>query len=371
MIIASIVVILFLGYTALLFYYLNGWNSLPSFDASKAWSDIKVTVVIAARNEELNIRSLLQALQRQTYPKDHLEVIVVDDHSEDRTAEIVKQFPGTILLQLNDEAINSYKKKAIALGVSNASGELIVTTDYDCQPADEWLATIVAFRKETASPFIVAPVAIEENNNKLSLFQSMDFMILQGITAAAVHRNVHSMCNGANLAYDRQAFIAVNGFEGIDNIASGDDMLLMHKMKSAFPGQMGYLKSEKAIVRTKPVSTWRSFFNQRIRWASKASHYQDKSMFWVLLLVYLFNLAFLLLFIAGFWHPYYWVFLMLLLLAKTFSELPFFNAVKKFYNKQWSGIQFFMFQPLHIAYIILSGLLGQLGAYEWKGRKVK
>lgn len=108
------------------------------------------------------------------------------------------------------------------------------------------------------------------------------------------------MCNGANLAYERNSFYRVNGFSGIDTIASGDDMLLMHKIANQYPGQIHYLKAEDAIVTTSPMKTWREFLNQRIRWASKAKYYDDKRITAVLILVYLFNLSFLVLWVAGF-----------------------------------------------------------------------
>lgn len=179
------------------------------------------------------------------------------------------------------------------------------------------------------------------------------------------------MCNGANLAYAKTAFNEVNGFSGIDHIASGDDMLLMHKIEQKFPGRVLYLKSPGAIVHSLPQETWKDFFNQRIRWASKAPHYQDKRLFRVLLLVYFFNLSFLALFIAGFFHYKYWIFLVAGWLLKTLVELPFFSSVARFYDKQWMIKWFLFFQPLHIAYTIVAGWLGLRGKYEWKDRKVK
>jgi cellulose synthase/poly-beta-1,6-N-acetylglucosamine synthase-like glycosyltransferase len=198
----------------------------------------------------------------------------------------------------------------------------------------------------------------------------MDFMVLQGITGASVYKKLHSMCNGANLAYERKVFYEVNGFAGIDNIASGDDMLLMHKIAKKYPNRIQYLKSPDTIVSTQPMTTWSSFFNQRIRWASKATHYDDKTIFWVLLLVYLFNLSFLVLLIAGFWDHSCWLYFLIAWLLKTIVELPFFYSIANFFYKQWTVKLFIFFQPIHILYTIISGLLGQFGKYEWKGRRV-
>ena len=364
------ILLLFAGYGCLIIYYWQSWNAIPEYVPKDIPASIKISVIIPARNEEDNIGQLLQALQNQTYPAHLFEVIVIDDHSTDKTAMIVQQFPSVRLIQLNEDNINSYKKKAIDTGIAAATGELIVTTDADCIPKESWLQTLASFKEEKQSVFIAAPVVINCNSSVVQMFQAMDFMVLQGITAAAVYKKKMSMCNGANLAYERKVFQDVNGFSGIDNIASGDDMLLMHKIWKQYPDKVHYLKSKEAIVSTQPMKTWKAFFNQRIRWASKAKSYEDKRIFPVLLLVYLLNLSFLVLVVAGFFYSSYWLYLAGLWIAKTIIELPFFLSLSKFFDKQWANKFFFIFQPLHIIYTILSGLLGQFGKYEWKGRKV-
>src|SRR4026207_1095280 len=156
------------------------------------------------------------------------------------------------------------------------------------------------------------------------------------------------MWSGANLAYERNAFYEVNGFAGIDHIASGDDMLLMHKIATQYPGKIFYLKSIEAIVSTQPMKTWKEFFNQRRRWASKANSYNDKKFSLVLSLVYLFNFSFLVLFIAGWWNKLYWAWLAGAWVLKTLVELPFFYSLARFFDKQWITRYFFFLQPLHI-----------------------
>ncbi|MGZ8557685.1 MAG: glycosyltransferase [Chitinophagaceae bacterium] len=370
MILFVLFILLFVCYSILIQYYWQSWISIPDFILSNQTPVIKISIIIPARNEEDNIGVLLKALQEQTYSKELFEIIVVDDHSTDKTAEIVTQFAGVKLLTLNDDAINSYKKKAIEKGITAASGELIVTTDADCVPPAAWLQTIAAFKEKTNAGFIVAPVVLNCNSSLVQVFQAMDFMVLQGITAASVYKKMHSMCNGANLAYERQLFYDVNGFDGIDHIASGDDMLLMHKIAKNYPDRIYYLKTTEAIVSTAPMKTWSAFVNQRIRWASKATHYDDKRIFWVLLLVYLLNFSFLVLLVAGIWNSKFWLLLLIAWVLKTMVELPFFYSISKFFNKQWAVKFFFFFQPLHIFYTFISGLFGQFGKYKWKGRKV-
>jgi cellulose synthase/poly-beta-1,6-N-acetylglucosamine synthase-like glycosyltransferase len=371
MILLWIIIPLFVLYSLLIIYYWQCWQSIPPFIPSQLLSHPRISVIIPARNEEQNIGSLLKAIEQQTYPKEKFEVIVIDDHSEDDTAAIVKQHANVLLLQLRDQGINSYKKRAIEAGIEAASGDIIVTTDADCMPPQTWLQTIVAFKEETKAVFITAPVVIDCNSSIVQIFQALDFMVLQGITGAAVSKNQLTMCNGANLCYEKKVFNEVGGFTGIDHIASGDDMLLMHKMWKRHPQSVYYLRSKTATVSTQPVKTWRDFFNQRIRWASKAAQYDDKRILPVLLLVYLFNLSFLVLLVAGFRDFRYWIFIAALWILKTLVELPLFYSLCSFFNKQWALKWFFFFQPLHVFYTIISGLFGQFGKYEWKGRKVR
>ena len=371
MILLWTIIPLFIFYSVLIVYFWQSWRSIPEFIPAENLPGTRISVIIPARNEEANIGHLLNALQLQTYPKELVEVIVVDDHSQDRTGDIVREYKNVKLLSLKDADINSYKKKAIERGIAEARGELIVTTDADCIPPKEWLQMMAAFRRENHCVFIAAPVVIDCNASIVQMFQALDFMVLQGITGAAVYKRKLSMCNGANLAYEKRVFNEVNGFYGVDHIASGDDMLLMHKIGKKYPLQVYYLKSKDAIVSTQPVKTWKDFFTQRIRWASKARQYDDKRILPVLLLVYLFNLSFLVLLIAGFLDYRYWLCFLGLWILKTIIEFPFFKTLAIFFNKQWATRWFILFQPLHIVYTIISGLFGQFGKYEWKGRKVR
>jgi cellulose synthase/poly-beta-1,6-N-acetylglucosamine synthase-like glycosyltransferase len=372
--------LLMVVYAVLIAYYHSAWNRLPEFVLPEKNASVFISVIIAARNEEENINGLLQSLHDQQYPKELFEVIIIDDHSTDGTWTLLQEQRFEQMqvkpLQLKDfveerSAIASYKKKAIETGINTAAGTLIVTTDADCRFNPMWLQTIAAFYEVNDAKFIAAPVTFYNQTSLLSVFQSLDFLTLQGITAASVYKRFHSMCNGANLAYEKSAFYEVNGFNNIDNIASGDDMLLMHKIFKQYPDKVFYLKNRRAIVTTDPVTTWKQFFHQRIRWASKADKYDDKRIFIVLLLVYLLNVFFLAGAIAAFFKTTWLMLVLLLLLAKVLIEFPFVNSVAIFFGQQKLMKYFPFLQPLHIGYTIIAGWLGKFGHYEWKGRRIK
>ena len=367
-----ITTVFLLLYAFLIFYYFYYWLHVKEYTADTT-SIVSISVVVAARNEERNIGQLLQALQQQTYPAKLYEVIIIDDFSTDKTVEIIQGFLGDSYhsIQPNTEPTQSSKKKALEAGIQKAQGDLIVITDADCIPKKEWLQSIASFYQKTNAVFIAAPVKLKNFSSLISIFQSLDFITLQGITAASVGANAHSMCNGANLAYLRSAFFEVNGFSGIDKLASGDDMLLMYKIWKKHPGKVHYLKSENAVIETEPIGTWKKFFQQRIRWSSKAGYYNDWRIKLVLLFVYLFNCLFFILLIAAILNHYYWWVLLFFIGAKIIIELPFVYSVSKFFKEQRLIIYFPFFQPLHIIYTVVIGLVSQFGTYEWKGRRTK
>ncbi len=373
MIFTYLFLLLFLAYSFLILFYLRGWKKIPDFKISENKEPVFISVIIPARNEEENIERLLISLNNQSYLKQNFEIILIDDHSTDNTANIISRFVNDRihLIQLKEDELNSYKKKALEKGIEKASGELIVTTDADCIAQIDWLKTIAAFYAEKNPVFIAAPVLIENDNSFLQLFQTTDFMVLQGITGASVHENFHSMSNGANLAYERKVFFEVGGFSGIDHIASGDDMLLMHKFKEKYPNRIAYLKSKEAIVCTRPAESWNGFLNQRTRWASKINHYQDKRITTVLALVYFFNLSLFLVFLLGFWQTDFWYVFMIGLFLKSLIEFPFVFTLANFFEKRFLLKYFFIFQPLHIFYTVVAGFLGLTGKYTWKNRRVK
>ena len=230
----------------------------------------------------------------------------------------------------------------------------------------KWLSLYHAYISKEQPVFVAAPVMFIKTAGVLNQFQILDFLALQGITAASVGAGKHSMSNGANLAFEKAAFIAVGGYQGVDHIASGDDMFLMHKMKKTLAKPIGYLFHPDAIVLTDAMPSWRQFIMQRIRWSSKARYYDDRSIFWVLLLVYLFNLSFLLMCLLGDFKS-----LLIALAFKTFFELFFLDPVAQFFHKKEELRYFPLYQPIHIVYNIVAGLFGQIKTYTWKGRKVK
>lgn len=374
-------VILAALYSGLIWLYRFWFNRLKPFEANSQLLQTPVffSVIVPARNESERIEACLQSILRQQYPSDCYEILVVDDFSTDETAakvsKLAVKFPQVKLISLQDFYQDgnqlAYKKKAIELAISKSKGTWIVTTDADCIVPALWLQHFNAMIAKENPVFIAAPVMFSYNGKFSGIFQLLDFMSLQGITAAAVSAGSHTMCNGANLAYSKQAFEQVGGFRGIDHLASGDDMLLMHKMKREFGNRLSYLFSAQSIVLTDPMPNWKQFLHQRIRWASKASYYEDKGILLVLWLVYLQNAMLFAGLIASLFYPALFPNVLLLIGIKTFAELGFLLPVAHFFQlKKWL-LYFPLMQPFHIVYTVIAGWLGKFGSYQWKSRKVQ
>ena len=152
-------------YLSVLTYLIRGWHAVKRPQVKLTGFTTKVTVLIAARNEEEKIHLTIEDILAQDYPKHLTEIIIVDDHSTDRTSAIIGSYAdrGVKLLQLNeDKPLNSYKKKAIADAIKLSTGELMVATDADCRMGTQWLSTVVGYFEKENPVMISSPVTYFE-----------------------------------------------------------------------------------------------------------------------------------------------------------------------------------------------------------------
>jgi cellulose synthase/poly-beta-1,6-N-acetylglucosamine synthase-like glycosyltransferase len=362
-------------YGTLFVYYRYGWFKAEEALLSNHLLPLtKFSIIICARNEEQSISACLSSILKQNYPKDLYEVIVINDHSSDKTAAIVKSFQSIKLINLSDyvkHEINSYKKYGISIGVGVSNGEYIVTTDADCEVPVNWLRSFDNVIQRKKLVFITGPVSIKTQSGFLNKFESIDFMMLQGITVAAVATGLHPMSNGANLCYKKTVFEEVEGYQQIDEIASGDDLLLMQKIKEIYPDKIQYLKSKDAIVTTSGALTIKAFIRQRVRWASKGKFYKGWGFRFILLFVYFLNLLLLSVFVMGVFNATYLEIFLISITIKSSVELLVLYPAAIFFKKTRLLWYYIIFQPVHIFYMVVAGFFGNTSKYEWKARQVR
>jgi len=310
---------------------------------------------------------------------------VVDDFSEDNTVSICQEFfslnPFGRVLQLSDfvldrNALTAYKKKAIEIAISHTEAEWIVQTDADCIVPKNWLSLLESEIDTHGADYIAGPVRLISHKTGIGqflfhAFQALDFMTMQGITMAGYYKSLGKMSNGAHVAYRRNTFIKVNGFEGIDTIASGDDMLLLDKIKQVPQASTSFIHNPQAIVDTQVVYDLKSFIHQRIRWGSKSKYYQDKSITLQLGMVFILNLLLFTLPILSIYDIIYLKYFFVFLLIKTCIEYILVCPLARYFKQTIFLPLFPVFQPLHILYVVSLGVLSLIGQYQWKDRRVQ
>lgn len=326
----------------------------------------KFSIIVPFRNEAENLPILLNSISQLDYPTALFKVILVDDESDERY-----EVPDTkyeVCIVKNTRISNSPKKDAIVTAMQIVNTPWIVTTDADCKVTKNWLLTLDNYIQLHDISMIAGAVTYDCAHLFLHHFQQLDLASLQGATIGSFGIKKGFMCNGANFAYTKSFFQKLNGFQGNDSIASGDDVFLLQKAIAQFPEKVHYLKSENTIVHTKPLDNWNSLFQQRVRWASKTSSYQSSFGKGLGLIVFGGNLAIVVSF--GLWTVDFVALknVLFILIVKFFID--FFLLYK--------SNQFLTNNKMH--YVLLSsliypffstavGLYSLFGSYEWKGRK--
>ncbi len=351
------------------------WYRMKDYKTQKSTThNLFLSIIIPVRNEEANLLRLLDSIKRQTFPSYLFEIIIIDDHSTDRTLSLAKAFqqahPELIIqiIQTQENAkTGAYKKNAISQAIRVAAGELIITTDGDTVTEPHWLQEIASYYRQTKAKMIVGPVKYEGEQNIFEKMQSIEFLSLIGITAGAIGIRMPLMCNGANLIYQKSAFEEVNGYEG-DRFTSGDDVMLMLKIKKKFgASSIRFLKSPRAFVHTSAQKNLRDFLIQRGRWASKNKHFQP-AISAVALLVFLTNFMLVLDFFFALSGLLPFTYLLLFLLSKMLIDFPLVAGILKFAKKRRLSVFFIPLAIIYPLYIVVSAIYGMFGKFTWKGR---
>ena len=365
---------IYLLYFVILLKYFFAWKEVRSSITADVAHQPFISVIVPVRNEEKSIITLLEFISRQTLHPDRFEIIIVNDHSDDHTMNkvylYIKEHPEANIVPTS-LSVSSSKKMAVTAGISLAKGELIVTTDADCWMNVGWLEELAAYYVKYHPVMIIAPVMLKNPESFLQRFQQLDYLAMQTAGLAAASSGHPVLCSGANLAFTKQAFLEVGGYEGNEAISSGDDVFLMFKLKQHFPGRIHSFVNRNVIVYSSPIESAREFIRQRHRWGGKVRHYQNRYVAVLGAIIMLTNLC-LLLVAAGIYFRYASpFFLLMLFLFKTIIDFLFIKKSASFFSvelKLWDILRMELFYPFYFLWLILYELGGE---NEWKGRKMK
>lgn len=362
------------AYFLLIHWVIRQWHKLPVFEPDPAGKAPSVTILIAARNEAVNIRHCLQALARQDYPEQALQIVVIDDHSTDNTAAIVESFPHPNIDLLKLPPGRYGKKQALEFGAAATKSTYILTTDADCQPAPNWVHDQVRHLEDRQLAASTGPVLLTGDDSPMYRFQALDMAGMMVLTAVGLHTGTWILGNGASLAYRRTAFEAAGGYADNRGIASGDDIFLITKISGQVPQAVQFLKQPEAAVLTPAAPDWRAFFRQRLRWGTKNAAAPSSIgttlalgitflLCWSILLS---PLLCLMLGVQGI------LLFALLFLLKSSADYRLLKTASHFFGQEHLMRRFIISEALHISYIAFLGLASLIvREYTWKGRSVQ
>lgn len=359
-----------IGYIYLLLWITNGWEkSYEYIDTNIA--KVPVSIIIAARNESQNIRACLDSIKALSYPTKDLEVIIVDDQSDDDTAQIIKkEYPQFTLLHTSKNQTG--KKAAIKLASTKASGEWLVFTDADCTVPKHWIQALLSNNKDHIK-MVCAPIRIQGDENLISRFQALDNMATMAATANGINRKKYYSANGANMAIKRTTFLDLYQYRNDENIASGDDMFAIQSLAQHEANSIAYTKNSYAIVTTGAEKYWSGLYQQRKRWASKSQQYPDKNLLlvqgYVFVLVSVMLLHIILTFFGYGLSPFI---LAIMLALKLTMDYLFLNKLSEEFGDTESTKKFIISGLCYNIYILWAAWQAILpSSYKWKGRDQK
>jgi cellulose synthase/poly-beta-1,6-N-acetylglucosamine synthase-like glycosyltransferase len=345
-----------------------GFSKIKNYQKTDLKPQTSFTIIVPFRNEAENLPNLLSSFSKLNYPNDLFEVILVDDNSFEKIQILNSKFQVTIIDNIRTS--NSPKKDAIATAMQQVKTNWVITTDADCVVPENWLLTFDNYIQQHDVSMLAGAVTYQCENSFLDHFQQLDLTSLQGATIGSFGLRKAFMCNGANFAYRKSLFEKLNGFDGNNKIASGDDVFLLQKAAHLFPDKVHYLKAEEAIVTTKPTENWKSLFYQRVRWAAKTSSYQSNFGKILGIIVFFGNLSF----VVGFFFSVFGIlpysFFVLFAFAKFMIDFVLLYITNQFLTKNRikSLLLSSLLYPFFSSAVALYSLFG---SYEWKGRKFK
>lgn len=336
-----------------------------------------ISVIVAVRNESKNIFRILEELRNQDFPRDRIEVIITDDYSEDDTMSVARSFasgnPGFSLVLLSSELTENCetgKKSALAKAIAVAKGDILLFTDADTGRSSSWITSMVSGFESPKVQMILGPVYFCGEKNLLQKIQSFEFLGLMGVTAGSAALGYPVMCNGANLAYRKSAFLQAGGFDRNLKYASGDDQFMMSSVRNQHgKGAVIFNADPLAAVSTEAEATLSGFLHQRMRWVSKSRGYRDPVVITVGVITWLTHFLLLAGIISGFFFPEVLAVSLLLWLAKIVLEYPMVMIMGRFFRMERISGYYFIAQIFQVIYVPLTGLAGLFIPYRWKGRR--
>ncbi|MBK7630612.1 MAG: glycosyltransferase [Ignavibacteriales bacterium] len=322
----------------------------------------KLSLVIAAKNEETNINSLIDSIEQLNYPKENLEIIIVDDSSTDKTTELIQsKIKDKIhfkLITANNKTILG-KKGALAIGIEAAQNNFIAITDADCVPKAYWLNAI-AGKLDEGFDFVFSVAPIESGKTLVEKISAFENLRNTYLTIAAVGLNIPYSAAARSFAFRKTSFNRIGGYSNTTETISGDDDLLL---REAVKNKMliGTIIEPDAFVFSAAPIIFANYFKQKKRHLQTSFYYLAKQKMFL-----------------GFWHLInlvsllsVWLFLISPILAMPFAVkliYDFFVVIKyqKKLGHHFNFHEIIYLQILFEVFIVVNFFNSLSGKTEWK-----
>jgi glycosyltransferase involved in cell wall biosynthesis len=337
-------------YSLLIIWYWNGWKQTPHFQGEKIEYYAPLSIIVPYRNASSSLIQLLDYFEA----KNHLpfEVLLIDDFSEqvfDLSNEYSFPIQKLTLEDFNTSLTphKNNKKEAIDYGISKSNFPYILCTDSDVLPSENWLEGMMYFTRKHKPKFATGIHQYLKKNSFLNYFLALEQDNYTAISCAGIFQKHPTMCNGANMIFEKSAYDEVGGYEGLLHINGGDDMLLLHRIQAKFPKNTHFIKSLETAVFSEAAKDFKSLFFQRKRWLSKSFDYENKWVGVQMFIALSANLMVVFSIIIGFYQPFLFFFVfwkMLVDSAFLLSQQAFFNFKK---NYVWFGLSLWMY-PFYV-----------------------
>lgn len=329
---------------------------------------LPISVIVPFRNEADNLSSFLESISRQSLSKEHYEVILVDDHSEDEGSDIAAAYIQK--LKLNQVRIvwlekNQGKKAAIQLGIKESVYDLIVQTDMDCAFGPDWLLNLHKYQGDNNDDLTILPVNLKAQQMTLQeILQEIEFNTLQAVTFGMAKNHFPILCSAANMMYKKSTYTEANDLDNTAQISSGDDVFLLHSAnkRNLIIGQ--YL-DPSILITTFATSSWKQLFEQKSRWVGKSKAVKSWPLTLTIFLTGITNLLFLALL------PFHFKFFLFLLIMKIVLERYFLRQYLHLINLHISDFKILVGGTAYPFYTVFLLLYSLINTPTWKGRKVK
>ena len=369
---AILCLVITLLYGILIIDIFSAWNEQEDFTISEDFTANKfISVIIAARNEEANIKACLYSILHNDYPSSLFEIIVVDDNSVDDTFLQISEIENPLIhvIRLTDNKAGG-KKAALELGIQHAAGDYILVTDADCIVPKQWINFHSYLLDTKNASCITGPIDYHNEGRWLEQFQLLDLIGMMGVTQAGIFSNKWYLANGANMSFKKELFIRSGGHSSSKQFASGDDVFLIQAIAEISKKDVHFLKNKSAAVKTHAENSLTNLYNQRLRWATKNRSYKSNAVMRALSIVFLFCLSIIvnLLLIPFFGKIIFTVFI-IQLIVKLSIDFIYLKKLSQYFDNGHVMQSFFSSSISYIGYIVLVGIMSILKPqYTWKGR---